>query len=144
MQMDAQLAFIKRIGFSPDGMSFYICYVDNRLEIYDADSCTLLQSYRDLDGVSDWIALGGGRTLLSGEANSSADSYILDADYNVVYRIPRCRAVCAELGKVYTISGTTLYTYPLYDLEQLVQEARDVLGDADALTPEERRLYYIE
>lgn len=144
MQMDAQLAFIKKIGFSPDGMSFYVCYVDNRLEIYDADSFTLLQSYRDLDGVSDWKALGGGRTLLSGEKDSSADSYILDADYNVVYRIPRCRAVSAELGKVYTISGTTLYAYPLYDLEQLVQEARDVLGDADALTPEERRLYYIE
>jgi hypothetical protein len=53
-------------------------------------------------------------------------------------------AVSVELNKVYSASGSTLYSYPLYDLERLVEEARDVLGDTAVLTPEERRLYYIE
>lgn len=143
IRMDAQLSFIKNIGFSPDGACFFICYEDNRLEIYDTDGFTLLQSYQDLDGISAWKALGDGRTLLCGEEGSSADSYILDADNQVVYRIPRCRAVSAELGKVYTVSGTTVYAYPLYDLKQLVEEAREVLKGTE-LTPEERRIYYIE
>ena len=144
MRMDAQLAFMKEIGFSPDGTCFFVCYVDNRLEIYDTESFTLLQSYRDLDAVADWKPLGEGRTLLRGEPDSSADSYILDADNNVLYRIPRCRAVSTELGKVYTVLGTTLYEYPLYDLERLVEEAREVLGEEAALTPEERKIYFIE
>lgn len=143
MRMDAQPAFIKSIGFSPEGDCFYVCYVDNRLEIYDAGSFTLLQSYRDLDGISNWQILDGERTLLCGEEDSTADSYILDSDYNILYRIPYCRAVSAKLGKVYTVSGTTLYSYPLYDLKRLVEEAREVLGDT-ILTPEERRIYYIE
>lgn len=143
-QMDAQTAFIKSVGFSPDGSYFYVCYTDNRLEIYDAGSFVLVQSYRDLNGVSDWKDLGGGRTLLCREMDSSGDSYILDADNNVVYRIPRCAAVSVELGKVYSATGTALYSYPLYDLERLVKEAWEVLGDTAALTPEERRLYYIE
>lgn len=142
-RMDAQTAFIKGVGFSPDGASFYVCYTDDRLEIYDADSFALLQSYRDLNGVSAWTELGKGRTLLGSEGGSG-ESYILDADYNILYRIPRCMAVSVDLDKVYSASGSTLYSYPLYDLERLVEEARDVLGDAAVLTPEERRLYYIE
>ena len=144
MRMDAQLAFIKNIGFSPDGSSFFVCYVDNRLEIYDAESFTLLQSYQDLDGIAEWKELEEGRTLLCGETDSSADSYILDADHNVLYRIPRCRAVSTELGRAYSVLGTTLYEYPLYDLERLVEEAREVLGEDAALTPEERKIYFIE
>ncbi len=139
-QMSAQTAFIKSIGFSPDGFCFFICYTDNRLEIYDTGSFTLVQSYRELNAVSEWRDLGGRRTLLCG----SDDSYILDGDNNILYRIPGCMAVSVELNKVYSASGSTLYSYPLYDLERLVEEARDVLGDTAVLTPEERRLYYIE
>ena len=70
------------------------------------------------------------------------DSYVLNEDLEIVYTINGWIGSTSG-GRIYAYNSKYVYSYPVYDLQMLVEEALAVLNGRQ-LTPEEMEKYRIE
>ena len=140
--MNAQVDFIESLGFSPDGSLFYVYYKDEKLVIYDTNTFKALKEYKGMSAITGWEdGLSQNRSVLRGEYVTD-DSYVLNEDLEIVYTINGLIGYTSG-GRIYAYNSKYVYSYPVYNLQMLVEEALAVL-DGRQLTPEEMEKYHIE
>ncbi|MGN1159122.1 MAG: TIR domain-containing protein [Lachnospiraceae bacterium] len=140
--MSAQADFIESVGFSTDGSLFYVYYKDEKLVIYDTNTFKALKEYKGMSTITGWEdGLSQNRSVLRGEYVTD-DSYVLNEDLEIVYTINGLIGYTSG-GRIYAYNSKYVYSYPVYDLQMLVEEALAVLNGRQ-LTPEEMEKYRIE
>lgn len=113
----ARTEYVNYVVFSEDERYCVVQYWDNILEIYDAESETLLTSIQDVKGI-EWFAGpdANGWFYLWG----ISVGYVLNEQMEVVARIEGVDSFDAEKRKVYIRYSGVNYEIPIYSLEELL------------------------
>lgn len=69
--------------------------------------------------------------------------YLFNENMELLYQIPGFEKISQDGKKIYSSAGTTVFSFPAYDLKMLVDEAKKVLNGRE-LTQEEKEQYYVD
>ena len=124
-------SLVKRIFYSEDNKILFVNYTNKDIAIYDVDSKKLINTLSNVGAVNHYFGKDGlGRTYIGDISNS----YILDGNYNLVGHIKGLAKV--ESDKVIITSDKKYYSIKIYTLDELISEAKNYLGDFEALEDE--------
>ena len=120
-------SFVKDICFAPDSRHIFIYYVNGTAGMYDLENCQCVQEYNALGNFfHGFEAVGDGEEYL---LYFSGGGYLLNSDFEVIANIPECEAILPKARKFIGADDATLYTCPVYSLEQLLLEAEKILAE---------------
>lgn len=134
--------FIKSLGFSPDGEKIFIGYKDDSLEIYEANGLIRIKTMKNMPSINRWETIGTGSMELLYDQDNIHTGYLLNNDMELLYEIPAFQEISPDGTTVYSSSRTKILSFPVYSLQMLVDEARELL-DGRQLTKEEQERYYV-
>ena len=117
--------FVKEICFAADNRHLLVYYMNGTAEMYDLESGQCVQEYEYLGDFFYGLEAVGDGYLLSSENGG----YLLNSDFEVIANIPECAAILPKARKFIGADDATLYTCPVYSLEQLLLEAEKILAE---------------
>ncbi|MBQ7903152.1 MAG: TIR domain-containing protein [Oscillospiraceae bacterium] len=137
------------VSFTPDGDHIIMQDSANRLKIYNwkEGRYTLEKAVGEI-GALEFTFYDGGHTM---SATLSVGAYIskvvqmYDMTEPGVYTLQNSISSCAGCNGVTTVISDNEYSrfYPYYSFDQLIEMAREILGDRQ-LTAAERQTYFID
>lgn len=68
--------------------------------------------------------------------------YLFNDNMELLYKIPEFKKMSEDGTRIYSSSISTVLSFPVYNLQMLVEEAREMLNGRE-LTQEEKRQYYV-
>lgn len=140
--MEVKTDFISGAGFSPDGERVFISFKDDSTKIYKTDGLTLLKTIENAPGINEWDkASADDMELLYDKKGSKG--YLFNENMELLYEMPGFQKMSADGTKIYSTSLSTVLSFPVYNLQMLVDEAREML-DGRELTQEEKEQYYVD
>lgn len=140
--MEAKIDFIDAIGFSPNGEYVFLGSKDDTVKIYDVNDLSLVKTLENMPGVDKWETVEGKNMELMYDESGHYVGYLFNKDMELLYEIPSFNNIAPDGMHIYSNSGTRILTFPVYDLQMLVDEAKELL-DGRKLTEEEKERYYV-
>ncbi len=133
--------FIKAAGFSPDGKMLFVSLRDGCTKIYKTDGLALIKTVENTPNVDKWDKVSADNMeLLYNKAGNIG--YLFNENMELLYRIPGFKKMSEDGTKIYSSSISTVLSFPVYNLQMLVEEAREMLNGRE-LTEDEKRQYYV-
>lgn len=139
--MEIKADFIKAAGFSPDGKKLFISLKDDSTKIYRTAGLTLIKTIENTPDINKWDkASADNMELLYNKEGHMG--YLFNDNMELLYKIPEFKKMSEDGTRIYSSSISTVLSFPVYNLQMLVEEARKMLNGRE-LTQEEKRQYYV-
>jgi len=129
MRIDIVASFIEDIFYMNDNGSLFVYYVDETAEVYNLESGLCLQEYDSLGGMLFGFETTGEGYLIS----TLKGEFLLNSNFEVIANIPECADIMPTSQRFIGIDGKTIYTCPVYTVEELCKKAEEILAGANAL-----------
>lgn len=134
--------FINAAGFSPDGKKIFISFKDDSIKIYKTSGLSLIKTIENVPGINQWDKTSADRLELLYNKEGSV-GYLFNENMELLYEIPGFKKISGDGKKIYSSSGAIVFSFPVYDLKMLVDEAKKVLNGRE-MTQEEKKQYYVD
>ncbi len=139
--MEIKADFISAAGFSPDGEKVFISLKDDSTKIYKAAGLTLVKTIENTPGINQWDkASADNMELLYNKEGSIG--YLLNDNMELLYKMPGFKMMAEDGSRIYSSSTSMVLSFPVYNLQMLVEEAKEMLNGRE-MTLEEKERYYV-
>lgn len=140
--MEVKIDFIDAVGFSPNGEYVFLSSKDDSVKIYDVYDLSLVKTLENMPGIDKWETVEAKNMELMYDGSGHSVGYLFNNDMELLYEIPSFKKITPDGMHIYSNSGTRILAFPVYDLQMLVDEAKELL-DGRKLTEEEKERYYV-
>lgn len=140
--IEVKIDFVDAIGFSPGGEYVFVSSKDDSVSIYDAFDLSLVKTLENISAVDTWETVEAKNMELLYDENGHSVGYLFDKDMDLLYEIPSFKKIASDGNHIYSSSRTFVLEFPVYDLQMLVEEAKQLLNGRK-LTAEEKERYYV-
>ncbi len=116
-------SLVEKIFYDDKKEVMFVNYTNKDISVYDVKTKKLLKTIENVDTVYHYFGKDKlGRTYLG----DMSDAYIFDKDYNKVGHIKSL--VKLDKDKVYILYNSEYYSLKVYDLEDILKEAKNYLN----------------
>lgn len=133
--------FIKAAGFSPDGKMLFISLKDDSTKIYKTAGLTLIKTIENTPDINKWDKASADNMELLYDKEGHT-GYLFNDNMELLYQMPGFKKMSGDGTTIYSSSTSIVFSFPVYNLQMLVEEAREMLNGRE-LTQEEKRQYYV-
>ena len=117
---------VKKIIYADSKKLLIVSYNDNTAAIYKVDEKKYITTIKDVDEIYHDFGKDKNNRLYVG---SLSNTYILDKDYNKVGHIKNMAKLDKDNNKVIITNNGKYYSLPIYTLNDLLKEAKNILGE---------------
>lgn len=122
-EISIPLSYTDVLLFMEEDKEIFVQYLDGSSQIYSIQTGKPVTEFDLFQTKITKILSAGENIIFIGET----EGYLVNSNREVIARIPNCKAVLPQRNEILSVNRNTVYVFPMYSSEEMVQAAQKIL-----------------